>query len=66
MPPHSCSSCITRPCLQTLQAKLHDLSGFMMQVHGGIGWGNVIDVMLVELRGLIRMLADIAAGNNDT
>jgi len=31
-------------------------------VHGGVGFGNVIAVILVELCGLIRHLAGIAAG----
>ena len=48
-------SCITCP------VALHDFAGFMMQVHGGVGFGTVIAAILVELCGLIRHLAGIAA-----
>ena len=49
-------SCIACP------VDLHDFTGLVMQVHGGVGFGNVIAVILVELCGLIRKLAGIAAG----
>ena len=36
---------------------LHDLTGLVIQVHGGVGLGQIVGVILVELGGLVRDLA---------
>lgn len=40
---------------------LHDLTGLMIQVHGGVRFRKVLSVILVELSGLVRELARRAA-----
>ena len=36
---------------------LHDLTGLVIQVHGGVCFGQIVGVVLVELGGLVRDLA---------
>lgn len=77
-PPHSCSHCgsgfprIHSPGVRVVEsggiaclAHLHDLSEFVIQVHGGVGLSQIAGVILVELGRLVRNLAHKAplAGN---
>ena len=40
---------------------LHDLTGLVIQVHGGIGLGQIVGIILVELGGLVWDLARCSA-----
>ena len=41
----------------TSPVHLHDLTWLVIQVHGGVGLGQIVGIILVELGGLIRDLA---------